>query len=89
MFEFWNYVVKIEDEQEFDRRIKDGAEKNQYILCGRDIVYYLDKSIKDEIKVMAKRISNMNQLAKALLPVMVKMVDELAERVYQTLNYFL
>ncbi len=38
---------------------------------------------------MAKRISNMNQLEKALQPVMVKMVDELAERVYQTLNYFL
>ena len=38
---------------------------------------------------MAKRISNMDQLAKALQPVMVKMVDELAERVYQTLNYFL
>lgn len=38
---------------------------------------------------MAKRISNMDQLAKALQPVMVKMVDELAERVYKTLNYFL
>lgn len=31
----------------------------------------------------------MNQLAKALQPVMVNMVDELADRVYQTLNYFL
>lgn len=31
----------------------------------------------------------MDQLAKALQPVMVKMVDELADRVYQTLNYFL
>lgn len=38
---------------------------------------------------MATRISNMDQLAKALQPVMVKMVDELAERVYETLNYFL
>ncbi len=38
---------------------------------------------------MAKRISNMNDLAKALQPVMVKMVDEMAERVYETLNYFL
>lgn len=34
-------------------------------------------------------ISNMNQLQAALMPTMVKMVDELAERVYQTLNYFL
>ena len=38
---------------------------------------------------MAKHISNMNQLQAALMPVMVKMVDELAERVYETLNYFL
>lgn len=38
---------------------------------------------------MAKHITNMNQLQKALQPVMVKMVDQLAERVYQTLNYYL
>lgn len=38
---------------------------------------------------MARRISNMNQLQKALRPVMTKMVDQLAERVYETLNYFL
>ena len=38
---------------------------------------------------MAKHIKNMNQLQAALMPVMVKMVDELAERVYETLNYFL
>ena len=38
---------------------------------------------------MARHISNMDQLQKALQPVLVKMVDELAERVYQTLNYFL
>lgn len=37
---------------------------------------------------MARRISNMNDL-KALQPVMTKMVDQLAERVYETLNYFL
>ena len=37
---------------------------------------------------MAKHISNMNQLQAALMPTMV-MVDELAERVYETLNYFL
>ena len=30
---------------------------------------------------MAIRISNMNQLQKALFPVMTKMVDELAKRV--------
>ena len=38
---------------------------------------------------MAKHIKNMDDLAKALQPVMMGMVDELAERVYETLNYFL
>ena len=38
---------------------------------------------------MAKHISSMNQLQAALMPTMLKMVDELAERVYETLNYFL
>lgn len=34
-------------------------------------------------------IRNMKDLEKALQPVMLGMVDELAERVYETLNYFL
>lgn len=38
---------------------------------------------------MAKHVSNMNELARALQPVMLKMVDQLADRVYETLNYFL
>lgn len=38
---------------------------------------------------MAKHITNMNQLQKALQPVMARMVDQLAERVYETLNYYL
>lgn len=38
---------------------------------------------------MPKRINNMNDLQKALMPIMTKMVDVTAERVYQTLNYFL
>ena len=38
---------------------------------------------------MAKKISNMNQLQKALMPTMAKMADTLAERVYGTLNHFL
>lgn len=38
---------------------------------------------------MVKHISNMNQLQAALMPIMVKMADELEERVYETLNYFL
>ena len=31
----------------------------------------------------------MNELQKALQPVMMEMADKLAERVYETLNYFL
>lgn len=38
---------------------------------------------------MAKHIKNMNGLAKALQPALLKMTDQLAERVYETLNYFL
>lgn len=38
---------------------------------------------------MARHINNMNDLEKALQPVLIKMVDELAQRVYETLNYFL
>lgn len=38
---------------------------------------------------MKKYISNMNELEKALMPEMMKMEDVLAERVYETLNYFL
>ncbi|SET54607.1 hypothetical protein SAMN05443270_0438 [Lacrimispora sphenoides] len=38
---------------------------------------------------MAKRVSNMNELAAALQPAMLGMVNEMEERVYQTLNYFL
>lgn len=38
---------------------------------------------------MAKHISNMEQLQKAIQPILVKMVDEMAKEVYQTLNYFL
>ena len=38
---------------------------------------------------MARHIQNMSQLQKALQPVMKNMVDQLAERVYETLNYYL
>ena len=38
---------------------------------------------------MAKHMKNMNQLQKALQPIMTGMIDELAKRVYETLNYFL
>jgi hypothetical protein len=38
---------------------------------------------------MAKTIKNMKDLEKALQPVLLGMADELAERVYEVLNYFL
>lgn len=47
------------------------------------------KQKRKEQRIMAKRVSNMNELATALKPTMLGMVDEMTERVYQTLNYFL
>lgn len=38
---------------------------------------------------MGKYINNMDELQAALMPTMANMVDVLAERVYQTLNFFL
>ena len=38
---------------------------------------------------MTKHISNMDDLAKALQPTMLNMVNKLADNVYETLNYFL
>lgn len=38
---------------------------------------------------MAKHISNMDELEKALQPTLLKMVDVMTTRVYETLNYFL
>ena len=38
---------------------------------------------------MAKKVSSMKQLQKALMPTMANMTGVLAERVYEILNYFL
>ncbi len=38
---------------------------------------------------MAVHVSNIDELAKAMQPVLLKMVDQLADRVHETLNYFL
>ena len=38
---------------------------------------------------MAKYIRNMGDLQKALMPTMANMVDGMADRVYETLNFFL
>lgn len=38
---------------------------------------------------MAVHVSNVEQLAKALQPTLLKMIDQLADKVYETLNYFL
>ncbi len=38
---------------------------------------------------MAVHVKNMKELNKALQPTLLKMTDQLADRVYETLNYFL
>ena len=38
---------------------------------------------------MARSISNMDQLASALAPVMQSMVNQMADKVYETLNFYL
>ena len=38
---------------------------------------------------MAKHITNMSELQSALQPVLLNMINKLADRVYETLNYFL
>lgn len=38
---------------------------------------------------MAVHINNMNELEKALQPVLIGMVNQMAEEVYETLNHFL
>lgn len=38
---------------------------------------------------MAKHIRNINELARALQPTLLQMTDQLAEQVYETLNYYL
>lgn len=38
---------------------------------------------------MAKVVTNMDSLAVALQPTLLKMTDKLADRVYETLNFFL
>ena len=38
---------------------------------------------------MARSISNMNQLAFALAPILQGMVNQMADRVYKTLNFYL
>ncbi|MBS6281218.1 MAG: hypothetical protein KH449_10660 [Lachnospiraceae bacterium] len=52
MFEFGDYVVKIEDEEAFDRRIQREVEKSRRMLYAGDVVYYQDNSIEDEMRVM-------------------------------------
>lgn len=38
---------------------------------------------------MTKSINNMEQLTSAMAPVLMDMVDQMAERVYETLNFYL
>ena len=63
MFEFGEYVVKTEDELEFDKRIKNGAKENKYQLYSRDVLYYRDESIKDEMKIMDLMTNSLDDLS--------------------------
>ena len=38
---------------------------------------------------MARSISNMNQLASALAPTLQGMINQMADKVYETLNFYL
>ena len=38
---------------------------------------------------MAKHVRNMNELAQAVQPVLLRMTDQLADEVHKTLNYYL
>lgn len=38
---------------------------------------------------MARNISNMEQLASAMTPILKNMVDQMVDRVYETLNFYL
>ncbi len=53
------------------------------------VSFDVKKRKRKEQRIMAKRVSDMNELAAALKPTMLGMVDVMTERVDQTLNYFL
>jgi len=46
-------------------------------------------NLKGGTQRMAIHVKNMKELSKALQPTLLKMTDQLADRVYETLNYFL
>lgn len=54
---------RIEDELEFDKRIKNGAKENKYQLYSRDVLYYRDESIKDEMKIMDLMTNSLDDLS--------------------------
>ena len=80
MFEFGEYVVKIEDELEFDKRIKNGAKENKYQLYSRDVLYYRDESIKDEMKIMDLMTNSLDDLSFINRKEILSYKDELEER---------
>lgn len=51
MTEFGNYVVIIEDEQEFIRRLDTAVQATMYTFLRNDVFYY-SESIEDEIEAM-------------------------------------
>ena len=53
----------------------------------RFIKQVIISNLKEEPKI--KAIRNMNDLDAAMKPILKEMVDKMADRVYETLNYFL
>lgn len=49
---FGKYIVYIEDEGIFSKRLYENVEKERLLIKGNDVFYYYDLSIEDEMKVM-------------------------------------
>ena len=49
---FGKYIVYIEDEGIFSKRLYENVEKEKLLIKGNDVFYYYDLSIEDEMKVM-------------------------------------
>lgn len=45
------------------KRIKNGAKENKYQIYSRDVLYYRDESIKDEMKIMDLMTNSLDDLS--------------------------
>lgn len=61
MKKFGEYAIIIKNEQEFLRRLDNGASREQYVSLKRDVLYY-NESIEDEMAVMQLLSSGLENL---------------------------